>query len=150
VTIPGRSSVMLHWSLVASALLGATYRSIRELVLDARTDSATIWSTICSWMHICDTSHHACHEALEEQWHPRRSVELMLADAGQDSETVRVVEVPIDATVRYAALSHRWGGVATLTLTSTSRLSLEQGIRRAELPRTFQDALVVLAKLGLT
>jgi hypothetical protein len=50
----------------------------------------------------------------------------------------------------FAALSYCWGGEQKLKLTTVSKETLMGGIAFASLPRTFQDAVVVASRLGLS
>ncbi|PVH69309.1 HET-domain-containing protein, partial [Cadophora sp. DSE1049] len=49
---------------------------------------------------------------------------------------------------RYAALSHCWGIVPTLTTTLTNLEALSRKITMAQIPRTFQDAIKISKRLG--
>ena len=44
---------------------------------------------------------------------------------------------------RYLALSHCWGGIAPVVLTSNNIDSLKAGIQLPELPKTFQHAVAL-------
>ncbi|KAI0861657.1 heterokaryon incompatibility protein-domain-containing protein [Xylaria cubensis] len=83
---------------------------------------------------------------------------LLTFDPSVSEPRVRVVEtrgVRQDDTksqpnIAFAALSYCWGGDQKLKFSTTSRQILMAGIAFASLPRTFQDAVIVASKMGLS
>ncbi|KAI1355930.1 heterokaryon incompatibility protein-domain-containing protein [Xylaria sp. FL0043] len=83
---------------------------------------------------------------------------LLTFDRTDCKAHVRVVEARMlqqDDTKRhldlaFAALSYCWGGQQKLKLSTTSKEALMAGIAFSSLPRTFQDAVVVASKMGLS
>lgn len=66
-----------------------------------------------------------------------------------NSAAVRVQDTSaLDIGVQYLALSHCWGSIDTIKLTSTSLVKYYSSICYDELPRTFQDAVSVTRRLG--
>ncbi|KAJ4217214.1 hypothetical protein NW759_009161 [Fusarium solani] len=72
-------------------------------------------------------------------------------DSITDGERCRLIETAkTEPTGPYTALSYRWGpDPHHLILTAQNLPWLSEGIRCAELPRTFQDAISITRKLGM-
>jgi hypothetical protein len=69
---------------------------------------------------------------------------------GNGSPKVSLYEVSLSAErPTYAALSHCWGGKAPLILTQSQLHSMKNGINEAQLPKTLQDAILVVRNLGI-
>ncbi|KAJ2985270.1 hypothetical protein NUW58_g5625 [Xylaria curta] len=83
---------------------------------------------------------------------------LLTFDPSDHKPLVRIVEArglqqddtKPHSNLAFAALSYCWGGDQKLKLTTASRGTLMGGIAFASLPRTFQDAVVVVSKMGLS
>ncbi|KAH6697192.1 heterokaryon incompatibility protein-domain-containing protein [Plectosphaerella plurivora] len=62
---------------------------------------------------------------------------------------LRLKEADGGEAASYTALSHRWGGDRTLKTTKTTAHKHLQGFTMEELPRTFQDAVLITQALGI-
>ncbi len=103
------------------------------------------------WIEQCQSRHPKCRDAqmISATRHilPTRLLHLMSAPEGGQvklcsSGTLRY-------GIKYATLSHCWGGVCKRVLTTKELSTFEQGIAIKSLPKTFQDAVEVTRRLGL-
>ncbi|KAL9053168.1 MAG: hypothetical protein Q9206_004039 [Seirophora lacunosa] len=79
-------------------------------------------------------------------YYPTRLVEILAHGEGPD---LRLCLTREDRpTGPYMTLSHRWGSASFLKLTLSKLADLVQGFSIADLPQTFQDAIVVVRRLG--
>ncbi|KIL93691.1 hypothetical protein FAVG1_02251 [Fusarium avenaceum] len=96
---------------------------------------------IQSWIQACEKLHERCSEATE--FTPLRLLDLK---AGGD-ECIKLVSLP---NVRYACLSHCWGGTRSKHLTKRANIvANEAGVPLSELPKTFRDAVTVTKALQI-
>ncbi|KAL8282512.1 hypothetical protein RB601_008411 [Gaeumannomyces tritici] len=111
--------------------------------------SSTHLQVLSRWISCCDKSHQ-CFPPQDIEFVPTR-----LLDVGSEgSPWIRLIEKLSgdDKPCRYIALSHRWGSPElhrALTTTTASVTQFRQGIRVAELPQTFRDAVQVTRGLGV-
>jgi heterokaryon incompatibility protein (HET) len=70
-----------------------------------------------------------------------------LIDVAGDS--LRLVSLPADRKVSYAALSHCWGDSRPIITTKENLQSHLLGISLNAMPKTFQDAIMVTRELGI-
>ncbi|KAL8798788.1 MAG: hypothetical protein Q9200_007696 [Gallowayella weberi] len=94
------------------------------------------------------TMHVKCNvsEQQPERYYPTRLLEILLH--GQDTNLRLCLtreEVPAGP---YMTLSHRWGAASFLKLTNSNLQSLVNGFSIADLPQTFQDAIVVARRMS--
>ncbi|KAK0703454.1 heterokaryon incompatibility protein-domain-containing protein [Lasiosphaeria miniovina] len=106
-----------------------------------------------SWISKCLKNHgSACGPVYpdeEPSWRhmPTRVLEIV---PGSAMVYLRVPSVTQPADSRYVALSHCWGRDGTpFTTTHKNLQGRMEGIQISELPRTFRDAVVLVASLGL-
>ena len=135
--------------------------SIQPAEDDYSTDERTTAVSNCSnrtilqithWLGQCIDSHTQCFDvqtfAATRVVLPKRLLDLrFVAQKG----LVRLVisqSLPQDAV--YATLSHCWGGQCEKTLTVDSLKDFEEGLLLSSLPKTFQDAIIVTAKLSVS
>jgi hypothetical protein len=105
------------------------------------------FSILRHWLKNCDDRHQAygCQPGAN-QFVPTR-----LIDVGRDgSDSVRLYEThPGDLSLKYLALSHRWGEKGLYFRTFRNNLqAYKEGIDLAHLPSTFKDAVQVTRELG--
>lgn len=70
-----------------------------------------------------------------------------------DYPYIRLITDTHSLSSDYIVLSHRWGNVGNMPFLSTFHKNIqefEQGIEVSELPRTFQDAIIVTRELGIS
>ncbi|KAL3417718.1 heterokaryon incompatibility protein [Phlyctema vagabunda] len=91
------------------------------------------------WLRRCENNHPKCQTLTQSL--PTRVLEV-------GDQTIRVVETK-DERGHYVTLSHCWGTSPTFTTTKDTFASRKAGFELKELPRTFQDAIVLTRILGL-
>ncbi|KAI0859719.1 heterokaryon incompatibility protein-domain-containing protein [Xylaria cubensis] len=126
-------------------------RFFPHLQLDADTSSSTTLDLALHWYQSCCSSHPLCSRQSQRcpGWLPRR-----LLDIGSQGETCwRLVVASQDgiAPAPYATLSYRWGiPDRSLRLLRSTLDDFRGGQQRiSDLPRTFQDAIVVAWRLSI-
>jgi hypothetical protein len=82
---------------------------------------------------------------------PTRVIDLSNLDMNRPSEHCLLsLHLPqSEAFADYAALSHRWGGQVPFMTTKMTLEKRVEGFRLDELPRSFQDAVLVAGSMGL-
>lgn len=99
---------------------------------------------ILGWIEECITTHAVCSSPALVQA-PKR-----LIDVGEsDKYCVRLVSPSPSEVLKYAALTHCWGGSNPTSTTTINYISRYDGIPSTEIPRTFEDAIKVTRWLGL-
>jgi hypothetical protein len=118
-----------------------------------------------TWIENCDEKHTACAHLKSRQVHmPTRVLDLKTLPSRQDmiastsdwptlfsSEACNLVENSPGTIGRYVALSYCWGKSLAYT-TTTKNLATHKspgGIKFSQLPKTLQDALIIIRYLGL-
>lgn len=86
----------------------------------------------------CLEDHPLCKRGRQAQRYPARLLNVQ----GRDQAKVYLEESNTDTTGPYFTLSHCWGDLQPIKLTSETELSLRDGKYIKELPKTFQDALL--------
>ncbi|KAF2116879.1 heterokaryon incompatibility protein-domain-containing protein [Lophiotrema nucula] len=104
--------------------------------------------TASSWLHECITGHELCNHG-EHFKVPSRV--LQIGEGDLRFQLYTVVERPIEGT-RYVALSHCWGEASCTLQSLQSNIDHFKtiGMHWNQLPKTFQDAIVVSHALGIT
>ncbi|KAH6683593.1 heterokaryon incompatibility protein-domain-containing protein, partial [Plectosphaerella plurivora] len=132
-----------------------TSAEARALVLRRelqRTSSEAGWCSSCAPNRVASTSHgpsaatHVANPLL-----PYRVVEILGSPETLDGLTklrLKTSEPNQAEHAAYATLSHRWGGVSTLKTTKETLPDRTLGFLLSEMPRTFQDAVLVASALG--
>jgi Heterokaryon incompatibility protein (HET) len=115
--------------------------------LPKSTNSDASFNIAKDWLTECVQNHVNCRfRTFDLAALPSR---LLDVDLGPNSETVRVEDtVELGFGVQYLALSHCWGSVATIKLTSKSLERCYFSISVDELPKTFRDAVSITRRLG--
>lgn len=131
------------------------------------TASEKSWLQILEWMSFCTKHHEKCNE-LEVGFIPSR-----LIDVNYAKDKVRLEEIPANNSLpptstfpeyvtgspareraydhRYACLSHCWGESRSPLLTRRDNLGKNiRGISIDQLPKSFQDAVYITRRLGLS
>ena len=114
------------------------------------TSSEECWNIATQWMSRCLYTHTRCHETLERSWLPTR---LLQVSRDESSEMkVRLIctaaEPPMQR--RYMTLSHCWGRAQIVKLLRSNFDMMTRDIPIADLPKTFQDAITVTQRLGIS
>ena len=106
------------------------------------------WRLARGWLSECLSHHTRCnHVTSVEDYYPTRLIDLR----GNSSDCeLRLYSTSNDWIKEpYMTLSHCWGKAQFLRLTSSTHDRLQKGFALAELPPTFQDAIVVTRALGI-
>jgi hypothetical protein len=97
-----------------------------------------------SWIHECVEAHEECRHPLESQLPPR------IIDVGQADGSKMPRLVLCDGCVGdFATLSHCWGDSKPMVTNSKTLEAHMKGIPYANLPKTFQHAVIATRELGL-
>lgn len=113
----------------------------REVEADPGSDSC--FELIQSWKTICERDHPKCKPP-PSGVRPHRLVKIGSSNHGLSA--ILVENYPEGA--RYVALSHCWGSTNIFKTEASSLQHKKAGIAWADLPKTFQDAIIVTSKLG--
>jgi hypothetical protein len=97
---------------------------------------------LSEWLTDCVERHEHCSGA--ETPLPTR-----LLDVSAPEDIIKLVEPEAGTTGKFASLSYCWGSSLVVSTTQKSHQDHVNGIRLAELPQTFQDAIRVTRHLGL-
>lgn len=110
--------------------------------------SNATFSLAREWLHKCLGQHHGCSEASQmSNCRPSRLIDVG-DDNGTDPRLVHTDELPSSQRLEFLTLSHCWGGAAILRLLSDNVARLSTGIPMPDLPKTFQDAVIITRRLG--
>jgi hypothetical protein len=99
------------------------------------------------WLKTCLREHHACGPDAESRVLPRRLVQIGPPGTSLDPRLVETDQLPL--TTRYITLSHCWGTETFFCLKRENVNQLKEHIPFHQLSKVFQDAIVVLRRLGL-
>lgn len=116
-----------------------------------------------SWLDKCNTSHSWCHNrsmrrvplptrVLDVSMLPGREQMLGMQQPWRDQlrgESCKLLQTSEGQTGLYAALSYCWGTTLPLTTTTINLKNHESGIGFNNLPRTLQDAVMVVRCLDI-
>ena len=88
-------------------------------------------------------NHENCnHPKTRQNWMPARLLDV--SSARTTASTVSLVDrTSIPSDIEYITLSHCWGSKPTTSLSQSNIESLKRGILISDLPKTFQDAVIV-------
>ncbi|KAF2468329.1 HET-domain-containing protein [Lindgomyces ingoldianus] len=101
---------------------------------------------LTEWIRSCDETHKCLPRT--DSFLPTRVIDV----GSKDSPNVRLFCDTQDRPGKYLALSHRWGSPTQNKKFCTEKDNLkkhEEGIRIADLPKTFRDAIHVTRNLGV-
>jgi len=97
------------------------------------------------WLQNCLQNHPKCTQT-DKNWHPTRLLKI----SNPEFTTVQLILTAQNRpTSSYLTLSHCWGQLNFLKLTSNTLPQLLVGIRILTLPKTFQDAVQMAIFLGI-
>jgi hypothetical protein len=103
------------------------------------------------WLEQCDSSHASCRKV--QTVTPTRKIlptRLLDLSSALDDGHIRLCgSQSLRVGVKYATLSHCWGGQCKKRLTVGALAEFQKGISLSDLPKTFLDAVLVTKKLGL-
>ncbi|VUC32174.1 unnamed protein product [Clonostachys rosea] len=122
-----------------------------DFVSEILPEDAKLWEEdipsldlVKTWLADCDETHEKECSSRKPRDGPGRLISI------QD-DTVRLVETAsLDTLPQYATLTYCWGKVPFLKLTQDTYAEFLAGISLDRLPQTFQDAIIVARRLGLS
>lgn len=115
------------------------------LEVPVRPDSDISFRFLQDCLSDCLSNHTAC-----TQLPPRLpAVPKRLIKIDVQGSTPKLVEPPHGVHLPYAALSYRWGSLASLQTTRSTIETFKQGINWDIIPEVFRDAFTILRKLDL-
>jgi hypothetical protein len=110
------------------------------------TDSLESFSRAKMWLQTCLVEHQDMCRVNTPSSPLLRLVKVSVAES---QVSLKLCETPFEIKEEpYLALSHCWGGQVSLQLTTKTRPSFLECIYVADLPQTFLDAVVIVARLG--
>ena len=120
-----------------------------SVVLSSNTRSDETLSQAKSWLERCVASHHSCSNSADpENWYPSR-----LLDGGPKGNSVLYCRLVATNGANlhgaYMTLSHCWGHVDCLKLTTSNYGEMTDAILVSDLPQLYKDAVSVTRKLGV-
>ncbi|KAH7417715.1 heterokaryon incompatibility protein-domain-containing protein [Cadophora sp. MPI-SDFR-AT-0126] len=94
------------------------------------------------WLHRCVIGHEQCHSTMSNRRSPTRLIFIR-------GLSLRVCETAGNiGSIKYATLSHCWGGKDFLKLVRANLASFQVKIPYEDLSNTFQDAIFIARYLG--
>ena len=106
------------------------------------------WKLAKGWLSECLSHHTRCkHVTSVEDYCPTRLIDVRANSSDCELRLYSTSNGPIKEP--YMTLSHCWGKAQFLRLTSSTHDRLQRGFALAELPPTFQDAIMVTRALGV-
>ncbi len=106
------------------------------------------WKLAKGWLSECSSHHTRCkHVTSVENYYPTRLIDVRANGSDCKLRLYSTINRPIKEP--YMTLSHCWGNSQFLRLTNSTSDRLQRGFALAELPPTFQDAILVTRVLGI-
>ena len=106
------------------------------------------WKLAMGWLSECLSHHTRCRHIISvEKYCPTRLIEVRTNSSHCELRLYSTSNGPIKEP--YMTLSHCWGTSQPLRLTTSTLDRLQKGFALAELPPTFQDAIMVTRALGI-
>jgi len=110
--------------------------------VEADAGSRLVLNRAVKWVKACN-DHPECRRGTASPNLPRRVI-----DIGTDNNSIRLKET-YEESGTYTTLSHCWGSSEQLTTTKASLAARQKGISFEELPKTFQDAIILTRELDV-
>jgi hypothetical protein len=126
----------------------AGIQSLQDIIeLGRSTKSDVTWSLALKWLHECRTRHTRCSTTpTTVPWLPTR---LIYVGTAQVPALHLHITDGATSAEPYVSLSHCWGKIQIKRLLKADIKSMIEYIEIKELPKTFQDAIVITRKLGV-
>ncbi|KLU86474.1 hypothetical protein MAPG_05486 [Magnaporthiopsis poae ATCC 64411] len=124
--------------------LGSSEQRIGRFELDYDLASEHNFRIARSWIKDCIDNHECCPGSRTYDVPTR----LVCVGTEEDWSDVCLVELPKGVKAQYGALSHCWGGQISKVLLKNNHQDFLKHISFSDLPRNFQDALVIAKKVG--
>jgi hypothetical protein len=128
----------------------AEYHYVDCLDVSDSTSSTASLKLAKRWLSECNSAHTGCRiSALEEDWFPTRLLRLDVSET--DTGNVRLIITANDRPDGpYATLSHCWGNKCYIQLTKSNLIPFLHNIQDSDMPKTFQEAIIVCRTLGIS
>ncbi|KPM41471.1 hypothetical protein AK830_g5097 [Neonectria ditissima] len=114
--------------------------------LASSDQSNTVWEGIKWWLSECTSEHDECRSHRDKSWKPSRLLHLGTPSQPMEIKLVEGKSTP--DTAEYLTLSHCWGTVTPLRLTTDTIETFQSSIPIDNLPKTFLDACKTTRGLG--
>ncbi len=106
---------------------------------------------ISMWLDECNETHEKCHEGSRTDGEDSRRIPARLLSIGAPDDNREPHLLETDGSCGpYIALSHSWGQTRHITTTTENLERHKVSIPYEDLPRTFQDAVVLARNLGIS
>jgi len=117
-----------------------------EATITASNRSTESFQQMESWLSRCVLNHSTCKDAFpQSSFVPTRLIQIMRR--GEDDFAIRLRDgKSLNATLKYATLSHCWGNSMPYKLTKQNLDSCMQKVSIEKLSKVFQDAIYVAAR----
>jgi hypothetical protein len=129
----------LHSAAYALDLIGSPESNTTEI--------NACGTVVRRWLETCINSHPICAQRRTTDWYPTRLLDLGDAELHGSIKLIHTQEEALSEP--YVTLSHCWGGVSLIKLTTTTLPGFKLGIQLCDLPQTFRDAVKVALFLGV-
>jgi hypothetical protein len=139
--LPAEAAIIKR--VIAELIPSAPALTPREIPILPETWSDCDYLLYSEWLRVCDGSHKHVESHVAKL--PRRVI-----DVGDQYELdcIRLCETDGDAHGIYIALSHRWQNDTPMT-TGDNLRDRRGSIKLADLPQTFQGAVLITRRLGI-
>ena len=128
--------------LTLASLEADVQASIGDLQLSTTTSSLANQHLARGWAMRCEGSHKRCVRILlRGSIRPSRLLKIIHVSGNIVLRIVETRNLPLDE--EYITLSHCWGTAKFLTLRMENRHKLEEGLLFSDLPKTFQNAVMI-------
>lgn len=122
-----------------------------HMPLGGNDGSAKNLDQASQWLNKCMDTHPDCGPT-DPLFCPSRLLKLggFKSDAPDTLQVILIETKQFSQGMAYACLSHCWGGITPACVTNKNTIHTNfNGIAWSEIPRTFQDAMVLCWRLGL-
>ncbi|KAH6669468.1 heterokaryon incompatibility protein-domain-containing protein [Halenospora varia] len=144
---PGSKKPIVQLTIFADEGTFASRHIPYRPVADSGSDKSI--QDIKDWITTCNRSHTRCRYSLSgAKIKHSAPLPTRVIDVGGSPETVRLMESSQKAA-QYVALSHCWGGSSHYRTTESSLEQHKNALKIIDLPKTLQNAVFVVRKLGL-
>ncbi len=127
---------------------GKVFSLPQKALIPGDTSSDPSFSNANQWIQECISAHSRCGDGTPKLL-PSRVLEII--DTGSSTvPSVRLHERAHAQHEHYACLSHCWGQAPTITTTTVTLAERKQDIPWVSLPKTLQDAVMAVRRLGLS
>lgn len=124
-----------------------------DVNLDASTASPSSLKIALAWNQNCHGHHSSCNEYAgrgSKLWLPTRLIDIGQSDAKHWKLCTTATDIDKTCPLpQYLALSYRWGPNPSLLLLNSTFADFRRGMLISQLPKTFQDLVVVARNFAI-